>query len=189
MDDAWTHEKSDNVSVVSSREGSADRDESFWLRIEVDFDPNAYSELLDVLYTNLETRQKEWHDLLMPGGTVTSISENFNLCHFAYSSPWPMGPRDCLYVAQGEFKEDEFKLFYWTVDDESIPTVEKGVRIDFQAAHWIRRNVDNVLKYVYVQHSDPKIHLPDFILCPIQANVLLGEGKGLKRAVCKPKSI
>ena len=188
-EEGWRFEKSRGGASVSSRPDET----GFWLRIEVDFEEeNDYDQLLDVLHTSLETRQKEWHELLIPGGRVQELDDSRRICYFAYRSPWPMSDRDCLYAAQANLEHvqtdgaAEFKVFYWTIVDDAVEPPRNGrVRIDFQAAHWVRRAVhgQGKCRYIYIQRSDAKVHLPDFLLKSIQVDILLGEAEGLRKAI------
>lgn len=159
--------------------------EGFWLKIEAPFEEGDFEQLRDVLDTNLERRQKEWHELLLPGGSVIPVDESKELCYFAYSSPWPMSNRDCLYCKERSVNsESEFQLLYWTVRDDEVKAPVKGmVRIDFQAAHWVKKCDNHSCAYVYIQRSNAKVSLPDFLLKSVQVGILFGEVKGLRRAI------
>lgn len=49
----------------------------------------------------------------------------------------------------------------------------------------VLRKLEDKVQYTYVQQSDPKIHLPDFMLKGPQVKVLFGEIEGLRTAVKK----
>lgn len=177
----WRLEREEGGTRVTSLEEGG----TFWLRVQAVFPLEAFAELVDVLDTNLETRQKEWHELLLEGGGVlVQSSPARQLCYFAYRSPFPLSDRDCLYVKVSEAPDaDTLLLFYWTIADEALkPLDPRRVRIDFRAAHAVQRGPEGV-GYDYIQCSDAKLLLPDFILKSAQVKILIGEVAGLRRAV------
>lgn len=94
--------------------------------------------------------------------------------------------RDTLYAAEADIipESQSFELLYWTIDDDVLCPVPEGmVRIDFQAAHLVRRTEQGCM-YRYIQTSDAKIPLmPDVLLQKIQVGILMDEVSGLTRAV------
>jgi hypothetical protein len=181
FDREWRVEKEQDGTKVSSLEDG----KTFWLRVQAAFPVDAFPGLADVLDTNLATRQKEWHELLLEGGGILAeTSKQRQVCYFAYRSPGPISDRDCLYVKVSQSPDpDTLMLFYWTiVDDALMPPDAHRVRIDFRAAHAVRRGQEGV-SYDYIQCSDAKLMLPNFILKSAQVKILFGEVAGLRRAV------
>ncbi len=177
----WKLEREQDGTRVSSLDDGA----TFWLRVQATFPAEAFAELTDVLDTNLAKRQKEWHELLLEGGGVLAeSSKQRQVCYFAYRSPFPLSDRDCLYVKVSQSPDaDTLMLFYWTVVDDGLkPADPQRVRIDFRAAHAVQRGPQGVT-YDYIQCSDAKLVLPNFILKSAQVKILFGEVAGLRRAV------
>ena len=184
----WKMERQDdeNGAVVHSlSEGPY----GFWLRVVAQFEASEWSELCDVLDEHIEQRQKEWHELLLPGGGVRHTEDpSRHVLYFAYRSPPLFRDRDCLYckVAHRE-EEGKLDMFYWTIEDEERKLEElhgDRVRIEFRAAHFLQRNnADGTVRYEYIQSSDTMIKLPDFLLRGPQVSILMDEIKGLKVAV------
>jgi hypothetical protein len=165
--------------------GSVDCADGFWLCVDFEFcESNGFVALNEILDLKLLQRQQDWHELLLPNGTVLVVDEQREICHFAYKSPWPIADRDTLYVKEKvESKEKELKLLYWTFADPNIGLLNpKFVAIEFQAAHHIVATEAGA-RYRYIQKSDPKIHLPDFLLKSIQVGILEKEIGGLKKAI------
>jgi hypothetical protein len=176
----WVVEKRSAGAVVDSQQIGG----KVWLRVSATFRLDEYDELIDVLDTNLQTRQKEWHALLLDGGgCVKQIDESRSIFYFAYSSPWPLSARSVLYCKLKIPILDGVKLVYWTISDDSLkPEDDTTVRIDFKAMHVLTKTEDGV-SYVYLQQSDPKIKLPAFLLKHSQMQILFGEIEGLRKAV------
>lgn len=81
----WKLERSENKTTVDSQ----DVGDTFWLRVRSDFASSEWDELVDVIDTNLEKRQCEWHTLLMEGGgCVKKVDNDRDVWYFAYRSPW-----------------------------------------------------------------------------------------------------
>lgn len=181
----WAEEKrKDGVAVWSKPHRSG----GFVLKVEAEV-VGEMSNIRGLLHTELETRQKEWHELLRPGGFVRPHAAHTEICYFVYASPSPMSDRSCLYYKECVCDdEQELKLMYWTFQDdaqEPIAPTDDSVRIDFEASHWITARKGGKLFYRYCQWSDAKIHLPDFILKMIQRDILFQEVEGMSNALKK----
>ena len=186
--DSWVLEKREGGTTVESCK--PDNGEGFWLKVTALFEGADYENLIDILDTHLEARQKEWHHLLLEGAIVGKVDDTKEVCWFAYSSPWPMKGRDCVYAKYTQKTTDKEGIFlsYYTVEDDNLKAaVEKYVRIDFEAAHWVTKEEDGKVRYSYVQKSDPKVPiLPNFFLKGPQVGILIEEVAGLRKAVQNP---
>lgn len=189
---SWVEEKRRDDVLGPTVVSSTAFDRTFMLRVEAVFESSCYEQLLDVLHVHLQERQKDWHELLLPGGRVWPVGGDGNtvrtICRFSYRSPWPLSPRDTLYAAEADIipESQSFELRYWTIDDDVLCPVPEGmVRIDFQAAHLVRRTEQGCL-YRYIQTSDAKIPLmPDVLLQKIQVGILMDEVSGLRACLEK----
>lgn len=161
----------------------------FWLKVVADFPQSDFESLVDILDTHLEQRQSQWHELLIEGRRL-SANDRHELFWFAYRSPWPLSGRDCLYAKYRipMKDEDQIALAYWTVEDDALmPKDARYVRIDFQACHLLKRGRDgNPAQYAYIQTSDAKVPLPNFLLKGPQVDILIKEVEGLRSAVKQP---
>lgn len=180
----WVEEKRKGDIVVSSKAHA----KGFVLKVEAEVG-GEFQNIRGLLHTKLATRQKEWHELLRPGGFVKPHKENVEICYFRYASPSPMSDRSCLYYKEVACDEpNELKLMYWTFDDDAeqpIAPKDGSVRIDFEASHWITVAESGKLLYRYVQWTDAKVHLPDFILKFLQRDILFQEVDGIGLALAK----
>lgn len=174
----WQLEKEEDSTAVHF----LSVENGFYLRVQTRFPASTYDALCDVLDTNLESRQKEWHALLEGGGRVQTIDADREVMYFRYRSPFPFSSRDCVYAKLRVLDDAVLRLLYWTIETPARPAVSDCVRIDFKAMHELRKDEKDVF-YSYVQWSDPKIHLPDFLLKRAQVDVLFGEVKGLRSAI------
>lgn len=185
-------------AVVSSYQAAGDPCK--WFKIEGRV-RTTIEEIRDLLDFRLLERQSEWHHLFVEGEIPEKharpgepASDLLELCWMAYDSgSFLVSVRDFIYWKVGKTTDEHggFQLSYRTVPQSglnvTIPHRPSYVRGEFQAAHFIEDLGDGMLAYTYIQRADPKGMIPLFLTAGPQAEILLKEIAGVRRATRRSK--
>lgn len=143
----------------------------------------------NLLDEGLHVRQHEWHQLYVDGRIFERVDDQAELCYFQYASPiFFVSGRDTCYIKMRRDLDDGgFILSYRSIRHDDCPPHKDYVRLEFEGAHMITPLKDSKgFTYTYIQHADAKGRLPKAMANGPQADVMLKEIEGVRKAIRNP---
>jgi len=129
-------------------------------------DANA-KELCDFIWNIYETSDLKKYDPEAESyNIIERYDENTRLCRQVNKLPWPLWPREMLYLRSKKVNDNEHWIFMFSVDSDEIPEqTDKYVRarINISAYGFIPIN-DKQTKVYRVMHLDPAGSIPTSVI-------------------------
>ncbi|MEE2787044.1 MAG: START domain-containing protein [Myxococcota bacterium] len=140
--------------------------------------------VLGVLGDN--TRRTEWVDRLETSTVLETVTPYEHFIYQAYDLPWPISDRDYVYHAKATNQGDSVVLHIKSITHRKAPKTV-GVRAHLHSCTYTLVPTGEGQTHVTVEvHTDPKGHIPNWLVNLIQKKWPIKTLSGIRRQVKKP---
>ncbi|KAJ8298162.1 hypothetical protein KUTeg_024693 [Tegillarca granosa] len=121
----------------------------------------------DVLYDVLHDSdyRKQWDHVMLEGYEICSINPNNDIGYYAMKCPSPLKNRDFITQRSWLHLGSEFYIFNHSVIHSKYPPKKGFIRgTSYLTGYFVRKLSENSCQFTYVSQSDPKGHLPSWVV-------------------------